>query len=153
MWVLRPGLILMEEDNYSNGQKGASLKWSIKNDNVCPFFGTTQWVLTIATISPGSVFTLPSVKFLLNKLKRQIFQQSSFYKHWTNILKPFVNSQNRKTIQPLYAILWGDSQNDQFLRQIMRLNQGVDNSSSKRHERDLCIDWANNLKQNLSRHF
>lgn len=63
MWVLRPGLILMEKDDYSDVQKGASLRWSIKNDSICPFLGTTQWVLTIAVISPGNVFTLLSDRF------------------------------------------------------------------------------------------
>lgn len=33
----------------------------------------------------------------------------------------FVNSQTRKIVQPLYAILWGESQNDQLLCQIVRI--------------------------------
>lgn len=39
---------------------------------ICPILGTTQWVLSIAAISPGNVFTLPSDKFSLNKHETDI---------------------------------------------------------------------------------
>jgi hypothetical protein len=108
-------------------------------------------LLTIVVISPKkNVFILLSDSFLLYKHKRHIFQQSSFYKCHINILKPFVNGQKQKkwfNHHKQYS-----AEDPQMVSSQYSVCEGVGIFTSKSHEKDLCIDWANNLRQTLSRH-